>query len=971
MSKYFLNIFIAIIASFIVAASASGQVSDPEKIKKMIKSYKLDPRGPYLDIRWFCMDGSTRPARDPCPDTPGNQRARYKPAVNELAKKQHIFLGQILTKTPYSDFWDENNAYSRYIQYQLEQYLRSIDNGWINRKAQYYRGAIQNEDENNWGIGFYTWVLSDTQRVKSKYYLLRQSALYIPHSTDDKNAQSVRSLSREIADSLTDFQDLRIKIHNMPDAGDLDRVRSYVQKNKGKIPAKLTPKFDRLIQELIIMYKPFRVNELDKYIKKLPKNSDAASIASAFVKKYPGFSNAEDRCMGISHTALLLRKELSAPMSGQARLAIIDIINRLEGLLNVQITQWDAQNLKALTAQLHCLAEAAAAFGFLEMWEWEEIKDALIIPPGDLISLGQLNNYLERISGIMQWGTAMVWSNYKPVISLFREFEPLAEGYYDELVRSSVLLHMGDKLQHLSDIFSGQSGFKNNVFNIASQSLLRGINPGFAAGELVVIKDPFETINYSPNKIYVFRDAPSNLKPVGGILSITEGNPVSHIQLLAKNLGIPSAIINDEIMEQLSVYSGTEVFFAVSRRGTVLMKPTSDIDDSEKELFRKKKERDDKIAVPVERIHLGNIKILNLGEVNADHSGVICGPKAANLGQLKNMFPDHVVDGIVLPFGVFRQHMDQTIPGGQNSYWQYLTQSFDSANEMRKSEISEKEIEIILLQRLDSLRTLIRKMPFLPHFRSELEQQFITIFNKPLGKIPVFIRSDTNMEDLKDFTGAGLNLTVFNVLDSEKILQGIRDVWASPYTERSYKWRQHFLHNPENVFPSILIMPSVNADKSGVLITKGIISADTSDITIAFNRGVGGAVDGQAAESWQISAHGENRLIAPSRELTYLSIPETGGSNKVQTSFENRILTPENLIDLMSFSQKIREKSERSKNFIHQGPSDIELAFKDNKIWLFQIRPYIENKQAAASEYLDKISPPFDRQKMISLDLKI
>jgi hypothetical protein len=172
-------------------------------------------------------------------------------------------------------------------------------------------------------------------------------------------------------------------------------------------------------------------------------------------------------------------------------------------------------------------------------------------------------------------------------------------------------------------------------------------------------------------------------------------------------------------------------------------------------------------------------------------------------------------------------------------------------------------------------------------------------------------------------------------------------------------------------FPSILIMPSVNADKSGVLITKGIISADTSDITIAFNRGVGGAVDGQAAESWQISAHGGLRLIAPARELTYLSIPETGGSNKVKTSFENRILTPENLIDLMSFSQKIREKSERSKYFIHQGPSDIELAFKDNKIWLFQIRPYIENKQAAASEYLDKISPPFDRQKMISLDLKI
>ena len=74
------------------------------------------------------------------------------------------------------------------------------------------------------------------------------------------------------------------------------------------------------------------------------------------------------------------------------------------------------------------------------------------------------------------------------------------------------------------------------------------------------------------------------------------------------------------------------------------------------------------------------------------------------------------------------------------------------------------------------------------------------------------------MEDLKEFTGAGLNLTLFNVLDKEKIIEGIKDVWASPYTERSFKWRQVYLLNPENVFPSILVIPSVDVDYSGVLI---------------------------------------------------------------------------------------------------------------------------------------------------------
>ena len=89
----------------------------------------------------------------------------------------------------------------------------------------------------------------------------------------------------------------------------------------------------------------------------------------------------------------------------------------------------------------------------------------------------------------------------------------------------------------------------------------------------------------------------------------------------------------------------------------------------------------------------------------------------------------------------------------------------------------------------------------LPGFKQELQQKFSEVLGGPIGKVPVFVRSDTNMEDLKDFTGAGLNLTVFNVVEPEKIYQGIRDVWASPYAERSFKWRQRYMSNPENVYP--------------------------------------------------------------------------------------------------------------------------------------------------------------------------
>ena len=96
---YFLLIFG--LSGTMLFGPVKAQVSNPEAIKAMIARYKTDPRGPYEDIRWYCKDGTLRAARDPCPNAPGNQRARYKAEVQALADKEHIFLGQILATIPF------------------------------------------------------------------------------------------------------------------------------------------------------------------------------------------------------------------------------------------------------------------------------------------------------------------------------------------------------------------------------------------------------------------------------------------------------------------------------------------------------------------------------------------------------------------------------------------------------------------------------------------------------------------------------------------------------------------------------------------------------------------------------------------------------------------------------------------------------------------------------------------------------
>jgi len=57
------------------------------------------------------------------------------------------------------------------------------------------------------------------------------------------------------------------------------------------------------------------------------------------------------------------------------------------------------------------------------------------------------------------------------------------------------------------------------------------------------------------------------------------------------------------------------------------------------------------------------------------------------------MFPDKVVEGLVIPFGIFRTHMDQPMPEQNGSYWEFLTKMFAEAEKMRVNNIAESDVE--------------------------------------------------------------------------------------------------------------------------------------------------------------------------------------------------------------------------------------------------------------------------------------
>ena len=367
------------------------------------------------------------------------------------------------------------------------------------------------------------------------------------------------------------------------------------------------------------------------------------------------------------------------------------------------------------------------------------------------------------------------------------------------------------------------------------------------------------------------------------------------------------------------------------------------------------------------RLHIDRAKVdlsktmpIDLTEVRRSDSGRFCGPKAAYLGELKHQFPEHVARGIVVPFGAYYRHYQNAtvvlppsspalegITAGEalpafveRTYKQF----FDV---MISAKTSEQELSAWIAPRLEIIQHSIRAAPLAPDLleaiHKGLERDGLMVgADQTVG---CFVRSDTNVEDLDNFNGAGLNLTVFNRKSLNDIFSGLKEVWASPFTFRSFSWRQTLIDDPLWVLSSVVILESVPSEKSGVLVTADPNSGGPGRMLVATSEGVGGAVDGTSAETLLWSPTGVE-LISLFKSPWRNQLQPTGGSDIVPASGSDTVLAPGELHDIIAAGQKISENFEPVKDPAGKPkPWDIEFGFSKGKLWLFQCRPFLGNDQ--------------------------
>jgi hypothetical protein len=165
----------------------------------------------------------------------------------------------------------------------------------------------------------------------------------------------------------------------------------------------------------------------------------------------------------------------------------------------------------------------------------------------------------------------------------------------------------------------------------------------------------------------------------------------------------------------------------------------------------------------------------------------------------------------------------------------------------------------------------------------------------------------------------------------------------------------------------------VPVNKSGVMITHDVDTGDPAWLSVAVNEGIGGVVDGQAAESLRINRNsGEIRLMAQATTPRKRIPNSEGGIDKVPASGADRVLQPAEAQQLLQLARDLPTRFPPIVDAQGRGTAaDIEFGFLEGKLALFQIRPFLESHAARSNQYLKDLDAAMDSDSMSVVDLSV
>ncbi len=973
--------------SSVFAADVVDSGERDKKIKSLFAKIEKKKKGAFGQNVYACSDGTIVPYMqlsgviNPAPKGMMVFSAFRNSEAQELSK-MGFNLGNLFATNYYEFFMKQKNG--ELADEGIRDYLLDIlqdtliekfyiDNYPQTRLAtsRNVRGVSGIELESR----YYTKMLQDFSKVSNPFadYLLQyeiQRRFFISGDSSGKIRADVASIYESLSiskEGQETFYRIRNETHNMLNKGLSEKINAFIAKHKIELSDVIIKRMEKLSVD-IQKYFTIDKTSIEAFFRKV----DNANI-------YRSLFLQDDSVASIAKIVVGLREDFEKNRNHE-NLHLIIMLNRLAAL---KIKEAKSMSFEQELNLSSLLVDLSYASGMLEKRERDSLISRLQHGAKTDEEIQELVNYL---SSALWWGQKNVKFMLDPSLNDWMIIKSTIHSMVDDTIRSSPLMLLGENLSRMQAVLAKKLGIAHNFFGKVTYSGLKGINPGLSLGVFKKISDTdVSGQKYNRNNIVGLSNTNAMLNPVSGILTNDEGNILSHVQLLARSFGIPNAAMSQDVYEELMKYDGKEIFYAVTPKGSVVIKLKSQMTQSDwniyKEYNRNTKQSSDgsfknknKIHIPVEKLVLQSTAIKSLKDIRKTDSGVTCGPKAAYLGELMNRFPENVSRGVVVPFGAYKAHFDKAVVSIPQKLKSTMSQ-FEGkklvefvdlfykelfGKMVNDTSLTEDYINKFVKDRLEIVEESIKRINLDSTLVEELRVQMASLGLLDLSTnlmSGVFVRSDTNVEDLDNFNGAGLNKTIFNVTTFEKMLAAIKEVWSSPFTFRSFSWRQAIIDDPYAVYPSIVILETVPSQKSGVMVTANTNTGSKDFFTIATSEGIGGTVDGTPAETLLVPINSSDDVTLISQYKSRLkNVASSSGISKASSTLTPEVLTSDELMQIVEAGMIIvKEFAAEISASGDKLPWDIEFGFVDGKLYLFQSRAFVGNSDIKNIPELTKL----------------
>ncbi|GAB6879175.1 pyruvate, water dikinase [Halorubrum gandharaense] len=309
--------------------------------------------------------------------------------------------------------------------------------------------------------------------------------------------------------------------------------------------------------------------------------------------------------------------------------------------------------------------------------------------------------------------------------------------------------------------------------------------------------------------------------------------------------------------------------------------------------------------------------VLWLDEVDADDVGTV-GGKAASLGELIGAgLP--VPPGFVVTAGTYRTFIEEA--GIDEELFAAVDVDPEDSAALREAEARAEE--------------LILGTEFPESVREEVLEAYRTM-GEDGEEAFVAVRSSATAEDLPDASFAGQQETFLNVRE-EKLLERVKECWASLFTQRAiyYRQRKGFPHADVDI--AVVVQRMVDADKSGVMFTSHPSSGDPR-VIIEAAWGLGEAVVSGTVSPDNYVYDRESRAVddvtVADKKVQMVKDPETGETTKIDVEEERRrerVLSDAEIEELVTLGERVEDH--------YDTPQDVEWAIYDGDVYMLQSRP--------------------------------